>query len=67
MMVLQGKGILAEMNFAVVPENYFAEVMIWEVGSAPEPVASMHLMRQAVAVAAGAVDIFVVAAAIAFP
>ena len=64
MMVLQGKEMLAETNFAVVPGDYFAEVMIWEVGIVTEHVVSTYLMRQTAVAAAGAADN---AAVVAFP
>lgn len=63
MMVLQGKQILAEMNFVVEPGNYFAEVMIWEVELVPEHVESKHLSQNA----AAAEDNAAAAAAVAFP
>lgn len=64
MMVLQGKQILAEMNFVVAPGNYFAEVMIWEVGLVPEHVESKHLSQKAAAAEDNAAA---AAAAVAFP
>lgn len=63
--MLQGKVILAEMSFEVEPENYFEEVMIWDVGIVH--VESLHLMWQTVAVVAGAADIAVVAVAFLLP
>lgn len=65
MKVLQGKQILAEMSFVVEPGNYFAEVMIWEVGLVPEHVDSKHLSQKAAAAAAE--DNAAAAAAVAFP
>lgn len=65
MTVLQGKETLAEMNFVIGTGNYFAEVMIWEVGSVSDHEESMHLSQQAVAVVAAAEDN--AAAAVAFP
>jgi hypothetical protein len=61
-MVLQGNEILAEMNFVVGPVNYFAEVVIWEVGPVPDHVDSKHLTQKAVAAAEDNA-----AAAVAFP
>lgn len=66
MLVLQGKEILAAMNFEVVLVNYFAEVMIQEAGTVAEHVDSKNSMQQAVAVV-GAADIAVVVAAGAVP
>ena len=67
MMMLQVKQVLAEMNFVVEAGNCFVKVMmIWEVETVPGHVASMQLMQQTVAVAAGAVDI-AADAAVAFP
>ena len=66
MLVLQGKEILAAMNFEVVLVNYFAEVMIQKAGTVAEHVDSKNSMQQAVAVV-GAADIAAVGAAGAVP
>ena len=65
MMVLQGKGMLAENYCVIEPGNYFAKLMIWGVGTETGLEASLHLMQQIV-VAADAAD-NADAAAVAFP